>query len=148
MGFGSSFNVVDATAAVAESARVVRPGGSLFCLWNHRRLDDPLQSAIEAAIRRHVPGFRPGARRTDPSALLQSGGWFADVQPIEATIRHRIPAADFVEAWQSHLTLRREAGAAFPAVLESIARLVTGGGASTIEVPYVTRAWLARKRGR
>ncbi|MBY0278023.1 methyltransferase domain-containing protein [Candidatus Binatia bacterium] len=148
VGFGSSFNVVDAAAAVAESARIVRPDGWLFCLWNHRELDDALQAAIEAAIRHHVPKFEPGTRRADPSARLRGGGWFGDVRAIEATVRHRIAAVDFVEAWQAHLTLRRAAGTAFPAVLDAIAALVAGRGASTIEVPYVTRAWLARKRGR
>lgn len=148
VGFGSSFNVVDPVAAVAESARIVRPGGWLFCLWNHRVLDDALQAAIEAAIRRHVPAFEPGTRRDDPSARLCSDGWFGDVRAIEATVRHRVATADFVEAWQAHLTLRRAAGAAFPAVLDAIATLVARTGQSAIEVPYVTRAWLARKRGR
>lgn len=147
VGFGSSFNVVDAAVAVVESARIVRAGGWLFCLWNHRRLDDPLQAAIEDTIRRDVPSFRPGTRRADPSALLRGGGWFGDVRAIEATVRHRLPAADFVEAWQAHLTLRREAGPALPAVLEAIAAVIARSGEAEIEVPYVTRAWLARKRG-
>ena len=62
---------------------------------------DQLEAAIEQAIK----------GQPDPTALLRSGGSFGDVRRIEATVRHRLRAADFVEAWQAHLTLRREAGA-------------------------------------
>jgi ubiquinone/menaquinone biosynthesis C-methylase UbiE len=145
LAFGSSFNVVDPTAAIAEAARVVRPGGWLLCLWNHRQLDDELQAAIEQTIRQQVPGFRYGTRREDPTARLQHGGWFGDVRRVEASVRHRVASTDFVDAWQAHLTLRRQAGAAFTAVLESIAALVERCGDAHVEVPYVTRAWLARR---
>lgn len=148
IAFGSSFNVVDVAAALAEGARVVRPGGWLFCLWNHRRLDDALQAEIEDAIRHYVPDFRHGARRADPTSLLQHGGWFGDVRAIEASVRHRIACADFLEAWQAHLTLRRQAGPAFPAVLDRIAAVVERRAEPLLEVPYVTRAWLARRRKR
>jgi len=146
VGFGSSFNVVDARRAVAESARILRPGGAIFCLWNHRWLDDPLQAAIESAIRRVVPGFAHGARREDPSAALRAGAAFGVPVAIEASVVHRIARADFAEAWRSHLTLRRQAGTAFDDAIAAIERVLDAHGEPTLEVPYVTRAWLARKR--
>ena len=45
--FGSSFNVTDRARALGETARVLKPRGWFACLWNHRDLDDPTQSAIE-----------------------------------------------------------------------------------------------------
>lgn len=146
VGFGSSFNVVDARLAVAESARILRADGCLFCLWNHRRLDDPLQAAIEDAIRRLVPGFAHGARRDDPTAALRDGNRFDVPLAIEASVVHRIARADFAEAWRSHLTLRRQAGAAIDGVIAAIERVLDAHGAPLLDVPYVTRAWLARRR--
>jgi len=146
VGFGSSFNVVRALEAVVESARILRPRGWVFCLWNHRDLDDPLQAAIEAAIRRYVPAFAHGARRADPSALLQHAGHFDPPRAVAVPIVHRVERGDFAEAWRSHLTLRRQAGAAFDDVIAAIERLLDTYGGPTLDVPYVTRAWLARRR--
>jgi ubiquinone/menaquinone biosynthesis C-methylase UbiE len=148
VGFGSSFNVVDAERAVAESARILRPGGAIFCLWNHRQLTDPLQAAIEALIRRHVPEFAHGARRADPSPSLLRGSWFGGLVAVEAPVVHAVPRDDFVEAWRSHLTLRRQAGEAFPEVITAIERLLGRRAAAVVTVPYMTRAWLARRRSR
>jgi ubiquinone/menaquinone biosynthesis C-methylase UbiE len=148
VGFGSSFNVVDAERAVVESARIVRPGGSVFCLWNHRQLVDPLQAAIEAVIHEHVPAFAYGTRRADPSPSLLRGAWFGRLVTIEAPVVHAVPRDDFVEAWRSHLTLRRQAGTAFPEVIAAIERLLGCRPAAVVRVPYVTRAWLAIRRAR
>lgn len=148
VGFGSSFNVVDAGAAVAESARVLRPGGWIFCLWNHRQLTDPLQAALEAVIRCHLPGFAHGVRRDDPSPSLLRGAYFTDLVAVEAPVVHAVPRADCVEAWRSHLTLQRQAGAAFPDVIAAIERLLERRAPPVLAVPYVTRAWMARRRAR
>ena len=148
VGFGSSFNVVDTAAAVRESARILRPGGWVFCLWNHRRLDDALQAAIEDLIRAYVPGFTHGARRADPSAALRAGSWFGDIRALEAAVVHVVSREDFAAAWRSHLTLRRQADDALEDVLVAIDGLLEKHAAPLLRVPYVTRAWLARKRRR
>lgn len=148
VGFGSSFNVVRTAAAVRESARILRRGGWLFCLWNHRVLDDPLQAEIEHLIRRHVPGFAHGARRADPTPALLASAAFGGVEALAAPVRHAVPRDDFAAAWRSHLTLRRQAGGAFADVLAAIDRLLAERAPPVLEVPYVTRAWLARKGAR
>lgn len=146
--FGSSFNVVDQPRAILESARVTRPGGWLVCLWNHRRLDDPLQAAIERTIRERIPGYAHGTRRGDPSAALRAGGAFGEVCALEAEVVHDVSRPDFLTAWQSHLTLRRQAGDAFDAVLRAIGRLLDAEAPERLAVPYVTRAWIARRTDR
>lgn len=144
VSFGSSFNVVERVAALREAARVLVPGGWLLCLWNHRRLEDPLQAEIEAAIRAHVPGYAHGVRREDQAPIIAASGRFTPSEHLEAACVHRVRTAQWLQAWQTHLTLRRQAGARFDGVLAAIAALAHGAG-ETIAVPYVTRAWLARR---
>ena len=141
--FGSSFNVVDRRAALAEARRVLVPGGRLICLWNHRMLDDPLQRRIEECIHDAIPEYAYGSRRETQSALLAADGHFAEIRSFEAACVHRVPAARWLAAWRSHLTLRRQAGARFPEVLAAIARVVSDTGCDTLDVPYVTRCWIA-----
>ncbi|MCC6765153.1 MAG: methyltransferase domain-containing protein [Deltaproteobacteria bacterium] len=144
--FGASFNVVEPDAALAEAARVLVPGGRLACLWNHRVLDDPVQRRIEERIRGLVPGYRYGSRRDPQDDVLRASGRFARVRALEAACVHRVPVAVWMTAWRSHLTLRRQAGAHFDAVLEAIAAVVAAEVEDEIAVPYVTRCWLAERR--
>ena len=146
LAFGSSFNVIPASAALEEAARLVRPGGWLACLWNHRDLDDPLQVALQEAIRKHVPGYRHGRRREDPRPLFAADGRFGDIGCIEAAFRHVVTATDFVAGFRAHATLVRQAGDALPQVLEELARVLAGSG--RITVPFVTRIFVARRSNR
>lgn len=82
---------MDAGAASAELARVVRPGGAAVLLWTTRDPDDPLTAAVRRAVVRHAPDlaaraqadgsprparvpdarFRPdGTTRADTTAVL------------------------------------------------------------------------------
>jgi SAM-dependent methyltransferase len=56
---GQAFHWFDADAAVAEIARVLRPGGALAPIWNIRDLADPLQARVHELL---LP-----ARRGTPS---------------------------------------------------------------------------------
>lgn len=143
--FGSSFNCVDRGHAVPEAARILKSGGRLVCLWNHRRLDDPLQCAIEARIRDMIPTYAHGVRREDQTAILEADGLFVVTDRIACEVVHRLAVADWVDAWHSHVTLKRSAGARFPAVIAAIRDLAREGGRSHIAVPYTTRAWVARR---
>jgi SAM-dependent methyltransferase len=63
---GQAFHWFDGDAALAEIHRVLRPGGSLALFWNVRRLEDPIQAAIEKLIQPHcenIPRHRTGAWR-------------------------------------------------------------------------------------
>jgi SAM-dependent methyltransferase len=143
--FGSSFNVVDPVRALHETARVLKPGGWFVCLWNHRRLDDPLQARIDAIVRGIVPTYAHGARREDQTPLIMGSGAFGPVVQIAGDVVHRVPVADCLEAWRSHLTLRRQAGKRLPEVLGAIGALLLGERCAELAVPYTTRVWLARR---
>ena len=144
--FGSSFNCVDRRSTLAETARILRARGAVVCLWNHRRLDDPLQARIEAAIRDVVPEYAYGARREDPTRAFEEDGLFTVIAHVERDVVHRLPVADWLAAWRSHLTLKRQAGSQFAAVLEAIDRIVRDSAGRHIDVPYTTCAWIARRR--
>jgi SAM-dependent methyltransferase len=61
-----AFHWFDGDAALAEVHRVLRPGGALALVWNRRRMDDPLNRAIEELIaphRGHPSAFHTGAWR-------------------------------------------------------------------------------------
>ena len=139
--FGSSFNVVDQRAALREARRVVQPHGWFCCLWNHRDLDDPLQARIEAVIRRMIPDYDYGSRREDPTPVLTLSGLFDGVQAFSAGFQVQMTREAVVDAWKSHGTVARQAGAKFDAIIEAIERELPG---DVVPVAYTTRGWYAR----
>lgn len=143
--FGSSFNVTVRKAALAETARILRPKGWFACLWNHRELEDPIQAEIEALIRRQVPAYAYGTRREDQTAVIDASGLFSTVRRIEGRVVREQPVDDVIEAWRSHATLARQAGEAFAAVVDDIASLLRKSGNAALRIPYTTRAWIAQR---
>jgi ubiquinone/menaquinone biosynthesis C-methylase UbiE len=144
--FGSSFNVVNQPAALAECNRILRPRGWFCCMWNHRELDDPLQAGIEAIIKRSIPNYDYGKRREDPSAAIAGSALFELPKYVEGGFIVQMSHDDIIEAWRSHATLARQAGNRFDVIVDEIAAIVPNKPA--VAVPYTTRIWFARlKRG-
>lgn len=144
--FGSSFNVCDTASALRETARILKPGGYFSCLWNHRRLDDPVQARIEEIIRSHLPGYEYGTRRQDQTSTIDCSGLFGPVIRIEANVTHQQSVEECVEAWRSHATLARQAGKIFPDIVQGIESYLGGLDRETLEIPYSTNLWLAKLR--
>jgi ubiquinone/menaquinone biosynthesis C-methylase UbiE len=142
--FGSSFNVTDRTAALHESARILKPQGWFACMWNHRDILDSVQSAIEGVILDHLPDYDYGSRREDQSDVITASGLFRDVRTVSGSVTHRQTIDDCVKAWRSHATLSRQAGDRFQEIVAAIERLLRSRGASHIDTPYTTRIWLAQ----
>ena len=142
--FGSSFNVTDRPRALRETARILRPQGWFACMWNHRDLDDPLQAAVEAAIRSEVPEYAYGTRREDQTAVIQQSGLFTTPVFFEASVRQQVRVADWLEAWNSHATLQRQAGDRLPRAIDAIRAVLGSQHQETLEVPYITRVWAAQ----
>jgi SAM-dependent methyltransferase len=141
--FGSSFNVVNQEAALAEAARILKPGGGVACMWNHRDLDDPLQARVEAIIQREIPGYSYGKRREDPTSVIDASGLFGAVGAIEDRFLAEISKVDYIDAWRSHATLQRQAGARFHHIVALIDDAV--GPQDVLPIPYFTRIWSARR---
>jgi len=145
--YGSSFNVCDRQQALKESHRILKSAGYFVCMWNHRELADPLQRQIEEIIINSVPDYTYGSRREDQANIIIQSGLFGGVEFIEYPVVHRIKASDFVEGWHSHGNLRRQAGKKFESIIVEIGNVVKQavGEDDCIDVPYMTRVWMAEK---
>lgn len=145
VSFGSSFNVCDRAAALAETHRLLKPGKWFVCLWNHRDLQDPVQQEIENIIKKAIPEYGYGTRREDQTDVIRDSGLFTDITPVEGEVRHVQSPAEIVEAWHSHSTLHRQVGDKFASIIAEIEQYLAGLGRDSIAIPYTTRAWIARR---
>jgi SAM-dependent methyltransferase len=68
-----AFHWFDGDAALTEIARVLRPDGALALVWNRRRMDHPLNKAIDELITPH---------RGHPSTF-HTGAWVAAFERTE-----------------------------------------------------------------
>ena len=144
--FGSSFNVCDRQQALNETARVLKPNGWFACMWNHRHLEDPIQAQIESIIKQRVSGYGYGTRREDQAAVIDANGMFGPVVHLDSRVMHEQTIEECVEAWRSHATLERQAGADFQGVVAAIESYLRSLGAPSIQIPYSTNIWLAQLR--
>lgn len=153
VSFGSSLNVCDRNAALRETHRLLKPGKWFACLWNHRDLDDPIQSSIEAIIRKHIPEYGYGTRREDQTETINASGLFDDIHKVEGCVRHSQSVERVTEAWRSHATLHRQAqmlnngnDTLFFRIIDAIAGYLHSLSCKEIQIPYTTRAWVARRK--
>ena len=144
--FGSSFNVCERPPALKETARILKPHGWFSCMWNHRQLDDPIQAKIESIIKERVAGYGYGTRREDQTAIIDASGLFGPVVHLDSRVIHEQTIAECVEAWRSHATLERQAGATFGSVVAAIEEYLVSLKTSSIQIPYSTNIWLAQLR--
>jgi ubiquinone/menaquinone biosynthesis C-methylase UbiE len=144
--FGSSFNVCDRQRALDETARILKPRGWFACLWNHRDLEDPIQARIEEIIKQHVKGYGYGSRREDQTEVIGTNCFFGAVVQLKSRVVHDQTIDECVEAWRSHATLERQAGAEFLVVVDAIRKYLENLAVARIQIPYVTDIWIAQLR--
>lgn len=144
--FGSSFNVCDRQQALKETARILKPRGWFACMWNHRNLEDPIQARIEAIIKERVAGYGYGTRREDQTAVIDASELFGPVVHLDARVIHQQSIEECLEAWRSHATLERQAGASFHEVIAAIDDYLKSLQTPSIQIPYSTNIWVAQLR--
>lgn len=144
--FGSSFNVIDREAGLQETARLLKPDGYFSCLWNHRNLQDPVQSAAENIIMKFVPDYERGVRREDQRPILEASPLFEDIFYIELDFRFDQTLEHYLNAWRSvknrFWDLQTDEGnTLFNTICTEMRRELP----ETFTVQYTTRAWTARR---
>ena len=143
-----AFHWADPPRALPEMHRVIAPGGSFSVLWNDRDVGrSELLARTREIIETVVPGFDEGYRSRDWSAVLVEGGWFE--RPERFEVRHEVPMSRerFLDLWRSHNVLASSAGPEGVAhVLREVAPLLPESG--EVPIPYVCRAWTARRLDR
>jgi ubiquinone/menaquinone biosynthesis C-methylase UbiE len=138
---GQAFHWFDGDAALAEIARVLRPGGLLALVWNKRVDTDPLNQAIEelvAPYRGDTPGhrgpWRAAFHRTSAFTPLEEAAFEHPVIQDADSLEARVGSISFIAALDP---------AERAAVLER-ARAIAGDGEVTI--PYRTEVLTCRLR--
>lgn len=83
VAFAQSWHWLDPDRRVAESARVLRPGGRWAGWWSHSWADDePWFDRYWSAVERACPGTHRDQRTTDWGATIAAGGLFGGVERI------------------------------------------------------------------
>lgn len=141
-----AFHWVDAVPAVAEVARVLRPGGGLVLLWNLRDLSVPWSAQIKALMDR-VAGDAPRYGTASGGGWQQAVAAHGGFAPVEkatfrhdhpmtpATVRDRVSSTSYVSALPD---AEREA------VLQEVDAIVAPLGPSFAE-PYLTEVFWCRR---
>ena len=143
--FGSSFNTVNYKKTFIEIKRVSIKNGFFCCMWNHRNLKNTHQKEIEKIIKSYLPHYSYGDRRYDYKKMLSKETSLFNVKKITQSFSININKKDFIKAWKSHGTLRRncESSVQFKKIILSITSYVNSLSNNYVKVPYDNVAYLA-----
>ena len=136
-----AFHWFDGNAALAEIHRVLRPGSSLALVWNRRRMDDPVNQAIQellAPYRGHMSAMQTGSwqvafENTKLFGPLE-GRVFPNDQSLDADgLADRIASVNFIAKLDKNERTK----------VVQAARTLAGGGGVTI--PQDTEVLIAER---
>ena len=137
---GQAFHWFDAPRALAEVARVLRPGGTLAMLWNERDNRAPWVEAVTTAIHACDPGTAY-EKDVDWPAVVAASGRFTDVEV--RTYEHDHPMDVDLVVERAMSTSYVAAGpAAQRARLADQIRSILDGFEGTFAFPHLTTAYV------
>lgn len=144
--FGSSFNVCNREIALKECNRILKRNGSIVCLWNHRDLNNYIQSNIEKIINANINSYKHGTRRENQTEVIENSGLFDNILELTFPFKTSMSKSDFIIGWKSHGTLKRQSMGKFDEIINQISTYVNSLPGDIIEIPYVTKMWIAKKK--
>ena len=144
----NAFHWFDAPRAVAEFARVIRPGGGLALLW-HDGVEDDESAPWSADLHRVIADRRPehpaytGDQGREAVADHAAFGpmTLTEIRSSYATDPRRIVAHVASISWVGSLPPAERA-----ATLNAVAAVLERHGVEDVEVPLHTAIWTARRR--
>lgn len=146
----SSFHWTDPAKSLPEFSRILKPGGHLTVMWNPRDLErSDLERRVDARIAEIAPRIKRrssgGKKYTETMAdTLISTGHFADVLFMEARHEEAMTRERYLGVWMSVNDVRAQAGEdGWARIVAAIEQEMETAG--EILIPYLTRAWTARK---
>tara|TARA_B100000963_G_C22605587_1_gene662340 strand:+ start:495 stop:1265 length:771 start_codon:yes stop_codon:yes gene_type:complete len=144
--FGSSFNTLNYKKAFKEINRILIRKGYFCCMWNHRYLKDVHQKKIEKIIKSFLPNYNYGDRRFDYKKMLNKEKTLINVEKISQRFSIKIKKTNFIKAWKSHGTLKRNCKSLdqFNKIIKSIEVYIKSLNNDYVEVPYDNIAYIAR----
>jgi SAM-dependent methyltransferase len=140
---GQAFHWFDAPVALAEIARVLRPGGGLALIWNNRDSSVDWVADVEELF--SWPDLKPYDRDVDWAGLLEEAPDFRDVrhetwslvQPVDADLLvDRVLSTSYVATWSAERQAELGRGI----------RARVAGFPPTFDLPYVTDVYWCRRR--
>jgi SAM-dependent methyltransferase len=139
-----AFHWFDAPCALAEIARVLRPGGVLVMVWNERDDRVPWVAEMTRVIHTHDDGTSY-QRETDWPAVVAASGSYTPLELVEVDNPQRGVDVDTVVA---RATSTSYVAAGGPVVTEQVARDVRAIVADfdePFDLPYVTHLFTCRR---
>ncbi len=145
-----AFHWFDRSAALAEIARVLRPGGSVALVWNTRDRRVPWVSAWDDLLRAATPSQPFDAYwRTDWQAVLAAAAGFTDAGRWDTTWMQDMDEDLLVARTASVSVVATLAPPAQAALFDRVRALVTThpdlAGRPSFGFPYVTTLFRARR---
>lgn len=147
---GSSFHWADASKAVEEFRRILRPGGFFTAIWNPRDIQrSDLHTRIEDMIYQEVPNMKrisSGSVMTTETMVQKVGEGFKDIVFMECAHDELMSKERYMNIWRSVNDIQVQAGEQkFKRIMENIQKILAD--CSEISVPYKSRAWTMRVKG-
>ncbi len=139
----AAFHWFEPAHAYPELHRVLRPGGLLAVVGNHRDLDDPLQAAVQEIVGGLVPKLRELASwRTD----LAASGLFEPVDAFHTEHEQLVDADGLAERIGTISYVARLDDEERPQVLERVRALGEAQAEQVFAFRYRSDAYVFRRR--
>ena len=143
---GQAFHWFDAPVALAEIARVLRPGGTLALLWNDRDNRVPWVDAVTAAIHAHDPGIAYEKDIDWPAVIASGGGAFTPVSVRTYEHDHPMDVELVVERAMSTSYVAASSDAVRAALAEKVRSILASFGIEgSFGFPHVTTSYVCTR---